>query len=60
MYQPLHTRPVPESEIPILNSYYLKACPTPSDPTMVWGTEGETTMMRDYRQRMNDVSALLV
>jgi len=57
---PLKTPAVSESEIPILNSYYLKASPTPSDPTIVWGTDVEVTGLRDFLRTVNDGNGLLV
>ncbi|MGD9857086.1 MAG: 2-oxo acid dehydrogenase subunit E2 [Planctomycetaceae bacterium] len=57
---PLKTPAVSESEIPILNSYYLKACPTPSDPTIVWGTEFDVTPRRAFLQSVNADSRVLV
>lgn len=60
MYWPLKTPAVAKSEIPILNSYYIKACPTPSDPTMVWGTEVETSRLNDFLRQANTSSSVLV
>ena len=60
MYWPLQTPAVAESEIPILNSYYLKACPTPSDPTMLWGTEVDTGRLNNYLQQKNANSSVLI
>ncbi len=60
MYWPLKTPAVAESAIPILNSYYLKACPTPSDPTMVWGTDVEIEKLNGYLRAKHADSPVLI
>lgn len=57
---PLKTPPVSENEIPLLNTYYLKACPTPSDPTIVWGTDVDVTARREFLRKVNAASPVLV
>lgn len=57
---PLMTPPVPALEIPIFNAYYLDLCRTPCDPTMVWGTEVETSALEEYLQQVNRHSPILI
>ncbi len=60
MTHPLITPAVADSEILILNLYYLHACPTPSDPTMAWGSEVEMSGLTDYVSRANRRSRVVI
>jgi len=57
---PLETSPIPDSELPIYNSYYLHACRTPEDPVMIWGTEVEVSKLQDYLRIANRESSFLL
>ncbi|MCE5268989.1 MAG: hypothetical protein LLG00_14020 [Planctomycetaceae bacterium] len=60
MEWPLRRPAVPVSKTPTWSSYYLAACPTPSDPTMVWGTDVPTSGLEAYLKRVNANSRALV
>ena len=57
---PLETSPIPDSELPLYNSYYLHACRTPEDPAMIWGTEVEVSKLQDYLRIANRESSFLL
>jgi hypothetical protein len=60
MEWPVHSPPIPDAETSIWQLYYLGACPTPSDPTMVWGTEIDMTGAQQYLARVNAESPVLI
>ena len=43
----LESRPLSPAEIPFYNLHYLYACPSPADPTMLWGLDVD---MRGWRR----------
>ena len=60
MEWPLKRPPVPVAETPTWSLYYLAVCPTPSDPTMVWGTDVPTAGLDAYLKRANADSDVLI
>ncbi len=60
MELPLERRPLGFKETPIWSSYYLAACSTPSDPTIIWGTEVPVAGLDDYLKRVNAESKILI
>ena len=60
MEWPLRRPPIPISETPTWSLYYLAACPTPSDPTMVWGTDVPAVGLEAYLKRANADSDILI
>lgn len=60
MNRQLMTPAIADAEIPILNLYYLHACRTPSDPTIVWGTDVETDRLTEYVSGANRGSHVLI
>lgn len=60
MERPIAERPVPDDEIPTWNMNYLYGCPTPADPTIVWGTDVDCTDLQTYLKQLNAGSPVLV
>lgn len=60
MEWPVHNSPLPDRETPIWQLYYLGACRTPSDPTLIWGTEIDMTGLEEYLQHVNHDSPVLI
>lgn len=54
MKWPLREKPVPRSDVPLYNLYYLHASePNPSDPTIVWGSDVEVDPLQAYLRNRN-------
>lgn len=60
MEWPVSSPPVSDAATPWWQLYYLGACPTPSDPTMVWGTEVDMTGCEEYLHTANRASPVLI
>jgi hypothetical protein len=60
MEWPLERCPLRFKETPIWSSYYLAACPTPSDPTIIWGTEVPVAGLESYLKQVNAKSEVLI
>ncbi|QDU98652.1 2-oxo acid dehydrogenase subunit E2 [Lignipirellula cremea] len=57
---PLESKPVPQADLPYFNLHYLYGCKTPSDPTIVWGTEIDVTGMQAFLREQNKTSRILL
>lgn len=60
MLWPLKHSPVPVTETPTWSLYYLAACATPSDPTILWGTDVPTAALDAYVRRANAEGDVLI
>jgi hypothetical protein len=60
MHWPVERQPIPPGELPFFNLHYLYGCSTPSDPTMVWGTEVDVEALGEYIQRRNETGSVLI
>src|SRR5947207_3225956 len=60
MHWPVERQPIPPAELPYFNLHYLYGCSTPSDPTMIWGTEVDADGLTDYIRRRNEASSVLI
>jgi len=60
MELPLQGRPLEFRETPIWSLYYLTACRTPSDPTIIWGTDVPISGLEAYLKRVNAESEVLI
>lgn len=60
MLWPLKRPPIPYRQIPIWSFYYLAACPPPSDPTMIWGTDVPMAGLEAYLKEVNAESDVLI
>jgi hypothetical protein len=60
MEWPLKRPPVPIAETPTWSLYYLAACPTPSDPTIHWGTDVPIAGLQAYLKRLNADGNILI
>jgi chloramphenicol O-acetyltransferase len=60
MIWPLKRKAIPISETPTWSLYYLAACRTPADPTIIWGTDVPTAGLETYLKRVNADSDILV
>jgi hypothetical protein len=60
LHWPVHSPPIADAETAIWQLYYLGACPTPSDPTMVWGTDVDMTGLEKYLEHANAESPVLI
>ena len=60
MEWPLRRPPIPVAETPTWSLYYLAACPTPSDPTIVWGTDVPVAGLEAYLKRLNADGDVLI
>jgi hypothetical protein len=60
MERPVVDRPVPDHEIPTWNMNYLYGCPTPADPTIVWGTDVDCTDLQAYLKQLNAEGPVLI
>lgn len=60
MIWPLQRPPVPDDQVPIWSQFYLAACRTPADPTILWGTDVPMAPMQAYLKRVNATSDVLV
>lgn len=60
MEWPVHSPPISDAVTSLWQLYYLGACPTPSDPTMIWGTDVDMTGLEQYLQRTNADSPVLI
>jgi len=60
MEWPVHSPPIADAATSLWQLYYLGACPTPSDPTMIWGTDVDMTGLEQYLQRANAESPVLI
>jgi hypothetical protein len=56
----LESRPFPVTGIPFYNLHYLYACPSPADPTMVWGSTVDAQGLEAYIQQVNLTSPILI
>lgn len=57
---PLQSPPVPDHQVTNWSLYYLYACPVPSDPAMIWGTDVPMEAVRQYLARGNADSEVLI
>jgi chloramphenicol O-acetyltransferase len=60
MEMPLQRRPLKIQETPIWSLYYLTACRTPSDPTIIWGTDVPVSGLDAYLKQVNAQSDVLI
>lgn len=60
MEWPVSSPPISDATTPIWQLYYLGACRTPSDPTMLWGTEVDMSGFEEYLQLANRDSPVLI
>jgi chloramphenicol O-acetyltransferase len=60
MEWPVLTPPIADAETSTWQLYYLGACRTPSDPTMVWGTEVDMSTLDRYLAHLNSESPVLI
>jgi hypothetical protein len=60
MHWPYERQPIPPGELPYFNLHYLYGCSTPSDPTMVWGTEVDAEALTDYIRQRNETGDVLI
>ena len=60
MEWPLASRPVSPAKIPFYNLHYLYAGKSPSDPTMVWGTDVDAEALEDHVRRANESSPSMI
>jgi hypothetical protein len=60
MHWPTQSRPTPPAELPFYNLHYLYGCATPSDPTIIWGTEVDAEGLCDYVRLRNQVGEVLI
>lgn len=60
MEWPLRSSPVPLEQTPTWSLYYLSACPTPSDPTITWGTDVPVTALQSFVRGANANSRVLI
>jgi hypothetical protein len=60
MEWPLLSPPISDAETSIWQLYYLGACRTPSDPTMLWGTEVDMSGFEEYLRGTNSNSPVLI
>jgi hypothetical protein len=60
MHWPFERQPIPPGELPYFNLHYLYGCATPSDPTMVWGTEVDDEGLTQYVRQCNETGHVLV
>jgi hypothetical protein len=56
----LASKPIDPAKIPFYNLHYLYAGTTPTDPTMVWGTDVDTEALEAHVKRMNRTSSTMV
>ena len=59
MKWPLHTQPVPRSQIPLYNRYYLHS-PSANDPTIVWGTDVEVDELQAFLRDRNQHAEVVI
>lgn len=60
MEWPLKRRPLPISKTNTWSLYYLEACPTPADPTIVWGSDVSVANLQAYLRQANAQSDVLI
>ena len=60
MLWPLEPKPVPISQTPTWSLYYLAACRTPADPTIIWGTDVQTAGLEAYLKQVNADSDIII
>lgn len=60
MQWPLASKPIHPAKIPFYNLHYLYAGTTPTDPTMVWGTDVDTEALEEHVKRLNRTSSTMV
>ncbi len=60
MEWPLKRRPLSIADTYVWSQYYLASCPTPADPTMVWGTDLPVAALESYIKRINAHSEILI
>jgi hypothetical protein len=60
MKWPLKPSPIPISETPTWSLYYQAACPTPADPTMIWGTDVKTPKLDAFIKQVNAQSDVVI
>jgi len=60
MHWPLTSPPVSPAEIPFYNLHYLHACDTPSDPTILWGTQIDAEALESYVRERNGSGGPLI
>ncbi len=56
----LESRPLSPAEIPFYNLHYLYACPSPADPTMLWGLDVDMRALEAYLHERNQTSPTLI
>ena len=60
MEWPLKRPPIPTDQISNWSLYYLSACSTPADPTIVWGTDVPVAGLEAYVRAVNRESDVLI
>ena len=60
MSRPLPNTRIADEEIPVWSLNYLCGCPTPADPTIVWGTDVDCTGLNEYLKQLNLDSPVLL
>ncbi|MGQ0636410.1 MAG: 2-oxo acid dehydrogenase subunit E2 [Planctomycetaceae bacterium] len=60
MHWPVSSPPLADSETPLWQFYYQVACPPPSDPTMVWGSDVPMQGVEQYVRAANADSPVLI
>jgi hypothetical protein len=53
-------RGVPLGDLPVFQLYYLGACRTPADPTIVWGTEIRMEAVESFLRQKNATGEVLL
>src|SRR5262245_46744982 len=56
----VHRQPVPLKDLPVYQLYYLSVCKTPSDPTIVWGTEVRMEPLEAFLRQKNATGSVLL
>ena len=60
MIWPVERKPVPVAQTATWSLYYQAACPTPSDPTIIWGTDVPVAGLEAYLKHVNASSDIIV
>lgn len=60
MEWPVLTPAISDADTPLWQFYYQSGCPTPSDPTMIWGTEVPMAAHERYLRDINAHSPVLI
>lgn len=56
----VHWNEFPLKDLPIFQLYYLSACNTPSDPTIVWGTDIRMEAVESFLRTKNSTGSVLL